>query len=185
MAPSERGSLVESTLKSSHFRSSTREFLLNASKLVSNAGMRRYYRIKLNALLDRDEDDINYIHRIAERSIDCIKCGNSKVIKVESRKTANKAESRTHCRYLHSFCKEYCDKCGYLKKHKLLGRKSICTKLTKPKQQLKRKADSKPKTTIDVPIKTKYKKIILPKPTQTNKPQFSSRLRAFSFMLKE
>lgn len=164
--------------------------------------MNRYYQIKVNSLANQDHDDINYITKLAERNIRCIKCGTNKSLKLKSRKKKNNSSERKYCRYLRSLCYEYCDKCSERKAHKLFGRQSILNKLDAKSNDNKvkhSKEDPKKKSSDKQELKS-----IIPTPSQSNSAKRGSKkklalpviklppkqqpsdsgLRAFSCLLK-
>lgn len=200
MAPPTKESISLTTQKSELFRTSTRDFLIAAQRLISNNnqelpnGMNRYYQMRVNSLIDRDQDDIDYLLKLGEFSTRCIKCGSDKTVKLQSRKKQNKAAERKFCRYLRSICDEYCDKCQYSKKHKLYGRQAIidrsAAKTTTKSINTNRKSHTLPPTVElepqvalisqqDLTRKLSFAtKARLSKPPPP-KPSFSSRLSAF------
>lgn len=204
MAPQQKDSISTTVHKSEFHRNSTRDFLIGASQVVLNNsgahnGLKRYYQMRMNSMLNRDQDDIDYIMRVSDQSTICFKCGNHKQLRIRSRKNKNRSSERRSCRYLRSLVDEYCDKCYEHKVHKLKGRQSILDKLAdkekpkipQPKNEAKQllKVFDKP---VNTPTTSKRKSsnnkadraLKLPLPKQ-NLPAFSSRLRAFSCLLKE
>lgn len=197
MARGQRDSVSSSASKSDLFRNATRDYLINASLIVqpedgSSNGLNRYYQMKINSLINEDDDDVNYILKLAENSTRCMKCGTTKFLRLKSRKKENKSSDRKHCRYLRSLCREICDSCHHCKTHKLTNLKSLDRPATLNKDAIKRKMKcnfkldqsvSNQKTKIGKKKRANEKTI--PLKIQINPPSFSSRLRAFSCLLKK
>lgn len=200
MARGLKDSVSSATQKSELIRDATRNFLISASSLlrpnngVAN-GMNRYYQIKINSLIDQDNDDINYMMKLSENGTICTKCGNTKVLKLKKRRRENKSSDRKTCRYLRSLCIENCDICNYSKTNKLYGIKSI-----KQRRQLDKEAPNKDTPSVPNPSrpavqnfkpkppkksKKQVARKVIPLKFQSNPPSFSSRLRAFSCLLKK
>lgn len=199
MARGHRDSVSSSASKSELFRNATRDFLINASLLVqpedgASNGLNRYYQMKINSLINEDEDDVNYILKLSENSTRCMKCGTTKFLRLKSRKNENKSSDRKHCRYLRSLCREICDSCHYCKTHKLINPKSLKRTTILHEEAINRKMKCNLKLDQSISkqrtktVKDKKKKVnekIIPFKTQINPPSFSSRLRAFSCLLKK
>lgn len=196
MAPGFKDSISSSAKKTELFRNATRDYLINAALLLQpedggSNGMNRFYQMKINSLMNEDEDDVNYIVKLSENSTRCTKCGITRTLKIKSRKKENKSSDRRYCRYLRSLCKEICDNCRHCKIHKLIGRKSIRQALLANKEASHKRViktsnpAQKPKIKIAPEKKKKIIEKIIPIKTQLNPPSFSSRLRAFSCLLKK
>lgn len=190
MAPQIRDSINNTAIRSELLRNSTRDFLIDASKLIGNPALNRYYRAKINSLLDSDQDDVEYLRKVSTKSTLCIKCGNTREIKYKGRKSLNKSIDRKHCRYLRALLKEYCNRCGNGQVYKLRCQQSIARVLKRnktrdPHPKVEQPAQKQPQQS-QVQAKQKHQ----PKPSKKQppkpppKPQFSSRLRAFDCLLK-
>jgi len=196
MAPLSKDSILTSTQKSELLRCASRDFLIDARTLVCPLGSRpngmsRYYQIKVNSLLDDDEDDTKYILRISNFNVHCYRCGSQKKLRVKKRRRRNKHPSRKYCRFLRSVCEEYCNVCKVSKRYHLNGRQSILVKRSTLTNVQPRKLVDK-QIILNPPVvnpKSSIKKrIVKPKPGPKqlhSQPKFSSRLRAFSCLLKE
>lgn len=203
MAANNKGSL-DIVNRAAENRELTRDFLLDAFQLqLDNSnlteGLNRYYRIKINSLLETNQNNLDYILKLSENNLNrCIKCGSAKRIRLRSRRSKNKSPTRKYCRYLKSLCDFVCDTCHHCKTFKLSSRKAL-------KNQAKTESLAKVITKHIIAIP----EIKKPPPAQTNKPISSkrthslksskqkqpivtkpkqapsSRLRAFSCLLKE
>lgn len=202
-----RESINDILNRSEKHRNLTRNFLLDAFKtyIIGNEipnGLNRYYQIRINSLINRSQEDVNHFVKLAENNTRCIKCGSYRNIKIRSRRSKNRSPSRKYCRYLRSLCDFICEACQHSKTFKLKGRKALkntakavpTPKLINARQSApigptrrpdqlgvisRRNPAKKTKTTIihQQAIST------VTKPKQP--PSFSSRLRAFSCLLKE
>lgn len=200
-------SIIDVVNRSEKNRNLTREFLLNAFKIHNNDnqlsdGLNRYYQVQINSLINFNQEDIRPFLKSATNNTRCIKCGNYRKIKIRSRRSKNKSWSRKYCRYLRSLCDFICDTCHHSNTFKLRGRKALKnTSRTAP--TLKSNAAKQPVSTSTTkqpdhckiivkrnPVK-RSKVIVAPHQKQTavakpkQPPTFSSRLRAFSCLLKE
>lgn len=215
LTPIKKESIVSKDRLDGHLRTSTRDFLIDACNVIStklgnlqSTGLNRYYQIRVNSLYDPDHDSINRIKKIAENNTNCLLCGNACCIRLHSRNRLNHSNSRKHCKYLRCFCDEFCDKCKSSTRHKLYSPRQIQDKLHKIDNQnakVKVKNDSiappPPPTksenksrlsaedqTVNTKSARKQKsQPTLPPPPKIKPPpaQFSSRLRAFSCLLKD
>lgn len=212
MAPLTRDSISSSERNKETFRDATRDFLLRANELYTRSSqtkdgtdnlLTRYYQLRINSFLSPDDDDICYLLRTAESNVRCVKCGNQRNIRLIRRKRENRSTNRKHCRYLRSKFVEYCNRCGDKKIHRQFGRQAIYDKLRQSgsntkgvKRKLAAKSESETKQPTQkgqLPVtkqmvkrapknKQPQQPVIGPK---TNTAQFSSRLRAFSCLLKQ
>lgn len=207
-------SVNQATIKRESCRKSNRDFLIDAYNILcknkSNASqLSRYYHLRINSLVDTDRDDLNYISKISANNTKCTKCGNLKQLRIKRRRRANKSAARRYCRYLRSLNEEYCDKCQDKTVHQLKGKKaiqvksrqaekfeSITDKIVKQQEQVQAVAKKKknkeekakqppPKPApITKPVFSKRLRLAASKPAAP-KPLPSSRLRAFTCLLKE
>lgn len=201
-------SMIDIVNRNEKNRNLTRNFLLDAFKVhcLSNGltnGLSRYYQVQINSLINRGQEDVDYLLNLAENNTRCIKCGSSRKIKIRNRRNKNKSSSRKYCRYLRSLCDFVCDKCHHCKTFKSKGRKNL-KNITKSIPQPKLKNPKQPIPTVSVRQPTpsnsiaqrnligKPKQQIAPRQKQQpivtkpkQQPNFSSRLRPFSCLLKE
>lgn len=220
MAPQVKDSISTIVNRNETYRNSTRDFLIDASRLIAkhhdnNNGLNRYYQLRINSLINTDETNVDYLLKLSSlKSTNCVKCGNKKDIKLITRKKLNKSKERKYCKYLHSILEEYCDKCHCFRKTYKLNppnkkhsynsgetsfQKKDNTCLTRPKTTRNKHIQQKQKQHLAAPVlkssqnknqpkKTKLKEAKYqskPPARPVPKPQFSSRLRAFSCLLKE
>ena len=190
--------------KHAALRECTRDFLVRARHVFSdepNSSIDRYYRLRINASLDPDQDDIEAIIKVGGIGTNCIRCSNLRTISYRNRKSENRSRVRKYCRHLSAYVLENCENCK--------GRARI--RLLKPTtQELVRKKDvtapaasrASTKKNTKAPVAgslagrpgnkglNPIKKIIKKGPKavsfkQSTKPQFNSRLRAFSCLLEK
>lgn len=202
MAPLTRESVSNSDQQSQIARQSNVEYLLAARQiLLGNDNIcptaNRYYRTRINNLLDYDKDNIDKFFQSALDSCFCVHCGNPVSINAKKFKQSNRSKKRTHCRHLKGICMKSCHYCrrretrleAYVVKilePRLAGTIALAKK---PKPSNKEKEKLAPVHTTPVsqvkrrlPQRTHIEK----DPTVVSKgPEFSSRLRAFSCLLKE
>lgn len=197
MASSDKDSISATNQKIETFRDQTRDYLLKAFELTSRAEQSggfasRYYRLKVNSLLRRD--DIANVVKTSERGLLCSKCGILKKIRLLKRRKQNSSAERLHCRYLRSILVEYCSICQFTRRYKLHGRQHLISRLRlqdNPKSKLaKTKQSTKklPEVPTNQPTsstKNRKKKPITAPTSSSSQPQFSSRLRSFSCLLDE
>lgn len=188
-------SLNQATIRRETCRNSNRDFLIDAYNVISKsgsnaAGLSRYYHIRINSLVDTDRDDLNYIDKVSADNTKCIRCGNSRLLNIKRRRRANKSTARKHCRYLRSLSEEFCDKCHSKIVHHLQGRQAIRDKRPgkKPSAPTEQKnkaliVQTDPQTTNKATFSKRLKLAAPRQPLQ--KPQPSSRLRAFTCLFKE
>lgn len=178
------------------------------------AGLSRYYQLRINSLIDIDRDDINYISKVSANNTKCIKCGTTRQLKIKRRRRANQSSERKYCRYLRGLSEEYCDKCQSKIVHHLRGKKAILFNRAteQPPPADKSEEEHVPPTSTTKSTKNKNKRKTPKQPEPPPKPappalrpafskrlrlaaaaskpapqglQPSSRLRAFSCLLKE
>lgn len=153
MAPQHSKVSITETVKESEFiRNITRDYFIQAARLFTpkinrssesnhdkekfDNGMNRYYQIKVNSLLDLEHDDIDYIVRLSEKNVNCIKCGSTKKLRLRNRRNQNKSDQRKYSKYLRSICDHHCDSCNStFHRSKLLGRLQVIDKLQQLQQQ--------------------------------------------------
>lgn len=162
----------------------------------------RYYRLKINSLLDCENEDIDAINKFAARDIHCSKCGSRRDIIYRDRKYANRDLKRKHCRYLRANIVEICDNCDSEKKLKLIRHsdskarthsKNLGMSIALNSDVVKGCSGQKQSPVVKTgQTRTPAKKIIkkgpkVPQIPASSKtfPQFGSRLKTFSFLLKE
>lgn len=171
----------------------TRDFLLKARNWISHDGsdsLSNYYRLKINSLLDPDQDDIDAILKVSERNLRCSKCGIVRNLIYSHRRRQNKSRLRKNCRHLGSHLIECCDICKDKTKFSLSKRDNLPVAITDtpqiqqtnpPRKLVNTNAQtSKPEHNLQV---KKYIKKGSSKPQPV--PQFSSRLRNITCLLKQ
>lgn len=187
-------------------RSFNRDFLIDTFNAVSAShrnsnldGLSRYYQLRINSLYNSDYDSLKQFQKSARLNTRCIRCGNRLTLKIQRRKRQNKSKLRKYCRYLRGYSIEFCDKCFGSCKNKLFGRRqaesrlrSANTKRSRKNIPTSKKKPSIPQVSASEVMKTKAtttgareKKIPIPPKSNTKTAQFSSRLRAFSCLLKD
>lgn len=163
MGSGQKDSISASVKKSEVVRNSTRDFYINCFKLFnedaqsigSSNGMNRYYQIKVNSTLNLERDDVNYLLKVGERNTRCIRCGNDKKIKLESRRNLNKSASRKYCSYLSSFIVEYCDRCNISKRFRNISTRKGTDKLSRRKNSPKISTLGQKEASTTANLKTK------------------------------
>lgn len=134
-------SIEESVKLNKDLLETNTNFLLESSKMIEQCGLstpclRRYYRLRLNSLLDTETLKERECTKIMEQSKDgvyCPKCGSSLVLKIKSKTNFNKSKERKYCKYLHQDLIELCPSClEYSLKHNLKKKKRRQRKLKKP-----------------------------------------------------
>lgn len=124
-----------------NLRVATQDFLVRAQQVLKSSShydqqiLDRYYRLRVNSMLDCDPANIKYINKIGQKTTTCIKCGNSKSLKLKNQRTKNRSWSRRNCRYLRSQVIVHCDKCQDKQRFTLKGRQTILDKLGLGKKQ--------------------------------------------------
>lgn len=201
MAPIKE-SVSSSAQQSEITRQSNLEFLLSARQIFENnsslsSTANRYYRNRINNLLDYDRDNIERFFQAADSSNYCVHCGALETISTKRFKVINKSKARVHCRHLKGICVKSCQHRGskrnqfrsyVVKTHrgqlsdKKIGQEK--SKLTEKQKDLSRPEHVTPISQIKRKT-SQSKPTLLTPPTTSKGPKFSSRLRAFSCLLKE
>ena len=187
--------------RKSTLRETTRTFLLKAQQTLSEqCGFAdRYYRLRINSILDPDQDDLEAISRFACQSLLCPRCGTRLDPRYRSRKKKNRAKDRKTCRHLRADLVELCATCGYRSK------KITFTSTNRKKEPLPHSSTvpSRPETKTSLKSAKTSLKSAKPEAQQEvkrfirkgpkrfeasnqpkNTPQFSNRLRAFTCLLE-
>lgn len=148
-----KASITDSIKESESIRNITRDYFTQAARLFTpknnrpscvdhdrekfDNGMNRYYQIKVNSLIDSEHDDIDYIVKLSEKNVNCVKCGTTKKFTLRKRRTQNKSDKRKYCKYLRTLCDRYCDSCySTYHRRKLFGRLQIIDKLQQQQQSI-------------------------------------------------
>lgn len=207
MAPNLRESISRAVNQAETNRQSNIEYLLAAHQTFlahSNLGetVNRYYRTRINNLLDCDKDCVNKLFQLADDSVFCAFCGNLETIKPKDFRQVNRSKARIHCRKLKGISIQHCNKCNPKELHfKTCTKRQFedkpparSTKVPNKKSAKSRIAKTRPLTDTPATVKpisqikkSKSLRSNLSKPLIPDEkgPKLSSRLQAFSWFLKE
>lgn len=174
-------SISASLSKSERIRDITREFYIDSFNVFDKAkgkqncpfistGLSRFYHSKVNSLSSLEHDDIDYFLKLGEQNPRCIRCGQDKDINLESRREENLSNDRKHCRYLRSYCIEYCQDCSSTRVFKSKSRRQAIGQNRIKEDVIKKKKTS------DVIVSKPIKPITNPPKKKINQPQPSKRL---------
>lgn len=162
--------------------------------------VKRIYQTQANQIFNDKLCRLDYVKSLADIGITCFRCGVNRHLIVRSRKRINKSTIRRKCRHLGQYIVENCANCGLQSRHTLDKHLVIASPAIKTTKQPK----TPPKTTNSGKVgssdfKAKKNPVVQQqkvntvaaksaefiKPKASAKPQLSSRLRAFSCLLKE
>lgn len=209
MAPKLRESISRAEKESELNRQSNIEYLLAAHQTFLgdenlDESINRYYRLRINSLLDSDKDSVDKLFQLADRSPYCARCGCLEDLKLRDFRRVNQSKDRKHCRKLKGICIQHCKTCNPKELRFKVSKEPQAEEKPKiiqvPDKPTKSNKTKKVKSSgISIPTsKTVVKPISQIKKSKSSGPsslkpiipdekgpKISSRLQAFTWFLKE